>query len=53
MPCFESWAILFTATSVFDPGNTPLYTLPNPPIPSNPFSLNPLVAIYRSLYEYL
>ncbi|XBJ16225.1 hypothetical protein VPH35_007904 [Triticum aestivum] len=49
IPCLDSCDTLFTATSVRVPGSTPLYTLPNPPVPSSRLSLNPAVASNRSL----
>ncbi|XBI57156.1 hypothetical protein VPH35_038619 [Triticum aestivum] len=50
IPCLESCDTRFTAISRLDLGSTPLYTLPKPPVPSSRRFLNPLVALYSSLY---
>ncbi|XBI47460.1 hypothetical protein VPH35_111402 [Triticum aestivum] len=51
IPCLDSCDTFFTAISAPDVGSTPLYTLPNPPMPSSRSSENPLVAWNKSLYE--
>uniref|UniRef100_A0A8R7UYE6 Uncharacterized protein n=1 Tax=Triticum urartu TaxID=4572 RepID=A0A8R7UYE6_TRIUA len=51
IPCLESCDTLFTAILNLDLGNSPLYTLPNPPVPRRFLLSNPSVARNKSLYE--
>uniref|UniRef100_A0A0A9AFS3 Uncharacterized protein n=1 Tax=Arundo donax TaxID=35708 RepID=A0A0A9AFS3_ARUDO len=48
-PCLDSGDTRLIATLCAELGSTPLYTLPNPPLPSSILSLNLSVAVISSL----